>query len=348
MKTLKIQGATNTSTILVGEVLKHLSDYVPPATRLVCISDRHVLQHYGDQLPSADVITIGTGEGIKTLDTARSIYRRLVELETDRSVFLVGIGGGIVCDITGFVAATYLRGVRCGYVASSLLAQVDASVGGKTGVNLDGYKNMVGVFQQPEFVICDLELLHSLPPKEILIGMAEIVKHAAIADCDLFDFLEHKWQAALALQTDVIAKLVYESIAIKAAVVRADEREAGQRRLLNFGHTFGHAVEKVARVSHGEAVSIGMAIAGALSVEQGFLEQAALDRLVTLLERIGLPVEIAIDGEQALEALRHDKKRYGDTVQFVLLDRIGHAFIHPLALKILEPTIRRLSSAHDP
>jgi 3-dehydroquinate synthase len=257
VKTLEIQGTTGSSTLMVGERLQHLQNYLP-AEKTITITDTNVRHHYQSLFPPGDVITIGTGEKIKNLDTVRMIYEKLVDLEAQRSSFIVGIGGGIVCDIAGFVASTYLRGLRFGFVSSTLLSQVDASVGGKNGVNLGGYKNIIGVFNQPEFVICDLDLLQTLSEKEILCGLAEIVKHAAIADLDLFNYLEDHYQKALALDREVITRLVYDSIVIKSSVVNKDETEKGERRKLNFGHTFGHALEKTSGVAHGEAVSAGI------------------------------------------------------------------------------------------
>ena len=200
MKILDIRGVTGHSSIRVGESIENLQEYVPAEEALI-ITDSNVGRYYREKFPPYETIEIGTGEKIKNLDTVQAIYGKLVELEVDRSSFIVGIGGGIVCDITGFVASTYLRGVRFGFVSSTLLSQVDASVGGKNGVNFGGYKNMVGVFNQPEFVICDMNLLKTLPREEILCGLAEIVKHAAIGDVDLFSYLEEHHKKALGLDT---------------------------------------------------------------------------------------------------------------------------------------------------
>ena len=193
MKVLQIHGTASDSKIVIGESLGNLSEYIP-APKMAIITDTHVRNYYYKNFPDCEVIEIGTGEKIKNLDTVQTIYRKLLEIEADRSSFIVGIGGGIVCDITGFVASTYLRGVKFGFVPSTLLSQVDAAVGGKNGVNFGGYKNIVGVFNQPEFVICDLNLLKTLPEREILCGYAEIVKHAAIGDDALFLYLEDHYK----------------------------------------------------------------------------------------------------------------------------------------------------------
>jgi 3-dehydroquinate synthase len=205
------------------------------------------------------------------LETVTTIFNQLVDMEVDRSTLILGIGGGIVCDIAGFVASTYMRGTPFGFVSTTLLSQVDASVGGKNGVNFGGYKNMVGVFNQPEFVVCDMMLLKTLPFREIQCGFAEIIKHGAIADHRMLDFIENHRDAALDLESRIVEHLVYRSVEIKAGVVTRDEREKGERRKLNFGHTFGHAIEKLTGIPHGEAVGIGMVMAAALSVKKGLL-----------------------------------------------------------------------------
>lgn len=330
MKAVDIHGRSGKSSILVGEELGNAGSYLPDCKRII-ITDTTVNRLYGSQFPEAEVIEIGTGESVKTLDTAQSIYDRLVACGADRTSFLLGIGGGVVCDITGFAASTFMRGIRFGFVASTLLAQVDASVGGKNGVNFKGYKNMVGVFNQPEFVLCDPAMLETLPRKECNSGFAEIIKHAAIADKDMFVYLEENRDRALGLEAPVINQLVSESVRIKAGIVNRDETEQGERRKLNFGHTFGHAIEKTTGISHGEAVSIGMTLAARLSVARGVLPESVSNRLENLLKQYGLPRSIAIDRQRVLDALLKDKKRAGDDILFVLLDAIGKASVSPVS-----------------
>jgi 3-dehydroquinate synthase len=331
MKQLQIQGASGSSTLLVGEPLRHLSRHLPSRPPII-ITDENVHRHYADQFPAGHVITIGSGETIKTLDTVTRIYDELMQLEADRSCCIVGIGGGIVCDITGFVASTYMRGVRFGFVATTLLAQVDASVGGKNGVNFGGYKNMVGTFNQPDFVLCDLEMLPSLPEEQRQCGLAEIVKHAAIADADMFAYLEQNAPLALALDREVIERLVYDSLVIKSTIVNHDEKEAGERRKLNFGHTFGHAVEKVTGVPHGQAVSIGMVLAARLSRRRGLITAHEEQRLQDLLAQLGLPLRKTFDQKAVLEALGKDKKREKESVHFVLLNGLGNCIVTDIPL----------------
>jgi 3-dehydroquinate synthase len=338
MRKLTIKGQVKDSILLIGEHLHNASRYIPD-DRTIVITDTNVRNHFQKDFPEGEIVSIGTGEVIKNLDTVKDLYVKLVDLRADRSTFIIGIGGGVVCDICGFVASTYMRGVRFAYIPTTLLAQVDASVGGKTGVNLGGYKNLVGVFNQPEFVLCDFNLLTTLPKVEMLSGFAEIVKHAVIADEQLFEFLEQNFNKAIELDPAVIEKLVYESLIIKSTFVNADEREKGERRKLNFGHTFGHAIEKKAGVTHGEAISVGMVMASALSVEKGFLTEAEHQRIKTLLGKIGLPTRIQVKMESVLDALEKDKKREGEAVHFVVLNGIGKAIVVGISLNELKNSV---------
>lgn len=338
MQTIKIQSNDKISRILIGERLENAGHLIP-AGQVVVITDKNVTRRHGFKFMDADIITIGTGEKIKTLKTVEEIYAQLLELKADRSTFIVGIGGGVVCDITGFVASTYMRGLRFGFVPSTLLAQVDASVGGKNGVNFKGYKNMVGVFNQPEFVICDSGLLSTLPDREILSGLGEILKHAAIADAGMFAFLEKNFTKALALDPPVIRKLVSDSIIIKSSIVNRDEQEKGERRKLNFGHTFGHAIERTTGISHGEAVGAGMLIACRLAARKGLLDQQAVKRFKTLLGSLNLPTDIKGKPTALLDAIHKDKKREGTKIHFVLLEAIGKSVVVEMPIKELEGEI---------
>jgi len=344
LKTIEIHGQTGISKIAVGESLKNVEKYTR-GTKTVIITDENLNHFYNLQFPLWDVIIIGTGEKVKTLETVEYIYKNLVELEIDRSCFIVGIGGGIVCDITGFAASTFMRGLGFGFVSTSLLSQVDASVGGKNGVNFHGYKNMIGVFNQPEFVICDPIMLKTLPHKELLSGFAEIVKHAAIGSSDLFTFLEKNFQKALDLDARTLEKLVYDSVKIKAEVVKRDEKEKGERRKLNFGHTLGHAIEKTTGIAHGEAVSIGMVFAANLSIKRNMLSTEEAERIRTLLGQIGLPTlpkrpdGMTFDKEKILDALKKDKKREGSGIHFALLKAIGNPVIEEIPIRELEEVV---------
>jgi len=338
METVVINTNSGQSNILIGESLQNLQRYVP-AARPIIITDVNVGKLYHLDSMAAEVIIIGTGEEIKTLETVEDIYSQLISWGADRSAFIVGIGGGIVCDIAGFVASTYLRGVRFGFVATTLLAQVDAAIGGKNGVNFERYKNMVGLFQQPEFVICDPEVLKTLPQKEIACGLAEIVKHAAIADPDLFAYLERHAEDILELESRAVKKVVSASVRIKASIIRRDETEKGERRILNFGHTFGHAIEFATGVPHGEAVSLGMVYASNLSFKRGLLTDAENQRLRGLLNDLHLPTRFNSKTEGVAEAIGKDKKRADVRIHFVLLNGIGNAVVEQIAVEELKETL---------
>jgi len=339
MRTLEIKGITGTSKILVGEKLGNLEDYIP-AEKFVIITDENISRIYRKDFPACEIIEISSGEKVKNLDTVKYIYEKLMEFEADRSVFIVGVGGGIVCDITGFIASTYMRGVRFGFVSSTLLAQVDASVGGKNGVNFHGYKNMIGCFNQPEFVICDMNLLKTLPRREVLCGFGEIAKHAFIGSTDMCDYIEQNYKRALDLDDKIISRLVYDSVVIKSSIVNRDETEKGERRKLNFGHTFGHAIEKTTNeLLHGEAISVGMVVASKLSTRKGLLSTQDSKRVEALLTRLGLPISLDTDREKMMDAIKKDKKRMGDNIDFVLLDGIGKAILEKISIRELEEVV---------
>ena len=339
MKELIIHGSNKESRILVGESIKNLSKYLL-SEKVIVITDTNVNRLYNKEFNQFPIIEIGTGEQIKTLQTVQFIYEKLMEYEADRTSFIIGIGGGIVCDITGFVASTYMRGVRFGFVATTLLAQVDASLGGKNGVNLNKFKNMIGVFNQPDFVLCDMNLLKTLPDREILCGMGEIVKHTLIAYSAMFNYLEENYQKAITLDNQVIEKLVYESVVIKSDVVNKDEKEKGLRRILNFGHTIGHAIEKCSSdITHGEAISIGMVMASAISVNKKLLKKDEYLKIIDLLKKLKLPVSTTIDKQKIIDAMKKDKKREGASINFILLDGIGKTLIESIKVNELEKII---------
>jgi len=343
IKTFHIKNISKPSSIYVGESIKNLEQYLP-SSKTVIITDENVKHHYQNYFPDVPVITIGTGEKIKTLTTIKFILRELINYSCDRSTFIVGIGGGIVCDITGFAASVFLRGVHFGFVSTSLLSQVDASVGGKNGVNLDSYKNMVGVFNQPDFVICDINMLNTLPATQISNGLAEIVKHALIFDKHLFSFIEHNREKALALNHDTIFRLVDDSIRIKSAIVELDEKESGERRKLNFGHTIGHAIEKIDHTSHGRAVAMGMVAAAEISQRKGFLAHKDVLRIRDLIGGLHLPADLNYHADEMIQAAARDKKKHGSSMFYILLEKIGRARVEQLSLDELNALITGLCS----
>jgi len=350
MKTFQVNGEQGLSSIHVGESLLKAHTYIPRDVTPVIITDENIKSLYGNRFPQGPVITIGMGEKVKTLATVEKILKELIRLSCDRSSFILGIGGGIVTDIVGFTASIFLRGVRFGFVSTSLLSQVDASVGGKNGVNLSAFKNMVGVFNQPEFVICDIDMLKTLPQEEISNGLAEIVKHGLIYDKALFSFIEDNQKRILDLDRDTIFRLVADSVGIKSRVVQQDEKEAGERRKLNFGHTIGHAIEKLNQerlnknkpglTGHGRAVSLGMVAAAIFSQKKRMIFQNDVDRITTLLKGLGLPVELDYRADQIIEAASRDKKKQGSNLHYIFLEAMGRARVKKISYGEMNDFIR--------
>lgn len=336
MQRIEIKGKLKDSTILVGEDLGNLPLYLPKNKQVICISDTGVWPLYGDKLNNAAHILIGRGEAYKTLATLALIYEELLRLKADRTSFILALGGGVVCDVAGFVASTYMRGISYGFVPTTLLAQTDASVGGKNGVDMLGYKNIVGAFNQPDFVLCSSYVLQTLPRAEIANGLAEIIKHALIADLAMFKYIEANINAIMALEPQCMDYLVRRSVEIKAAVVNQDERETGERRKLNFGHTLGHALEKNTGCAHGAGVALGMLFAVALSIKLGYIAPEFYVRLQNLLKAMGLPHQLPRISDAQFEVMVSDKKREGDALHFVLLEKIGRAGVRKFKLDELK------------
>lgn len=330
-----------TSGIFVGARMKESSDYLKGLKKII-LADENVIHYHRNSFPELPFLSVGSGETSKSMDNVIKIYRQLLDYEIDRSSAIIGIGGGITTDITGFVASTFLRGIPFGFVATTLLGQVDAAIGGKNGVNLDGYKNMIGLIRQPQFVICDLESLSTLDKKELIGGFAEIIKYGAILSPSLFSYLEEKIDDGLEMKLDVLEKLVVESVRCKIKVVSCDENETGERKILNFGHTFAHAFEKLYKVSHGEAVAIGMILAARTSVYLGSLQNDRAERILKLVSRSGLPVNINFDPDEVSDAIRKDKKRAGEEIKFILLEDIGKAIIKSININDIKSILHDL------
>jgi 3-dehydroquinate synthase len=297
----------------------------------------------------AVLVEVPSGEQSKSLAMAGEIYRRLAAAGIDRDGMVFTLGGGVVGDLGGFAAATWLRGVRCVQLPTTLLAQVDAAVGGKTGVDLPEGKNLVGAFHQPSAVIADLDTLATLPDREYRAGLAEVVKYGVIDDPALLDLLERETRAALLRDPGVVAEVVERSCRIKARVVGDDERESGRRTTLNYGHTVGHAVEAVTGYEaylHGEAVSLGMAAAGTLSAARCGFADGDRRRVERLLTALGLPVRLrqALDAAELVERMRRDKKSRDGTLRFVLAERLGAVRVEPVP----EPDVHACLAAIAP
>jgi shikimate kinase / 3-dehydroquinate synthase len=268
------------------------------------------------------VLTVDEGEGSKDLSVAARLYGDLAAAGGRRSDLLIGFGGGVVCDLAGFVASTYHRGMPVLHVPTTLLAQVDAAIGGKTAVDLPHGKNLVGTFHQPVAVVCDVELLETLPDEELRSGLAEVVKYGLIADPGLLGFLVEHHPEIVGRDTGVLTNIVRRSVAIKARVVEHDEREAGEREVLNYGHTFGHALEHVTGMRHGEAISVGMMAAASLGVDLGLLPEPARNVHFTTLDTLGLPTRADGPIDEVLNVLQRDKK-HRSALRFVVLTDIG-------------------------
>jgi len=335
LREMILAGSTGASRIIIGGQLQDLGDYVD-GQRTILLVDSNVARLYGHTVSGYRWVDVGCGEKAKSLQNIEKICRRLLELGADRSTVIVGLGGGVACDITGFAASVFMRGLGFGLAPTTLLAQVDAAIGGKNGVNLDGYKNIVGLFNQPSFVLVDFEMLQSLPAREVLCGTAEIIKHALIGDPEMLAYLEENGPRLLALERDALEKMAWRSAVIKIRVVSADEREAGERRTLNFGHTLAHALEKAAAASHGEAVAMGMVFAARISVARGLLSRGVEERIEALIRGLGLPVQIPVAPGPLLEAVWKDKKREAEALHFVLLEDVGKAAITKVSREELE------------
>ena len=271
---------------------------------------------------TTEVAEVPEGEGSKSLATAEHLYNVLADAGAHRRDLVVSVGGGVLSDLCGFVAATYHRGMPVVHVPTTLLAQVDAAIGGKTGVNTRHGKNLVGAIHQPAAVVCDIDVLQGLPQEELVSGLAEVCKYGFIAAPDLLELLEKRAPDILRRDPELLEKIVATCVAIKAAVVARDERESGERAHLNYGHTFGHAIEHLSGMRHGEAISLGMICAACLASELGFLDDDAVALHRRLLASLGLPVTAELSIDELEDVWRHDKK-YAGEARFVLLEGLG-------------------------
>lgn len=314
---------TNGSRVYIGNA-KELLQQLLPEKRVIVISDSNIDRTHHDLIAPYEHILIGQGEQAKSLTTLDDIYKHLIELGADRSTFILGIGGGIVTDIAGFVASTYMRGVEFGFVTTTLLGSVDASVGGKNGVNIGGFKNMVGVFSQPMFVICDVALLHSLPIREFRAGLAEVIKTAILGDAELFDILEKSSFEELLTNNELLEDVITRCVRVKASVVSEDEREGGRRRILNLGHTLAHAIEKTSnKMNHGEAVAVGLHHITRSALTQKIISEGEAKKIFALIEKYGFDTELPVERKQLLKAIEADKKRKGDLLHLIFPTAIG-------------------------
>jgi len=348
MQTLTVNLADRSYPIHVGEnLLERVGEFLPAAGlrgKVAVVSNPTVAQLYLDVVHEAlsaggfDVVPIlvPDGEEHKNLKSLAMIYDGLIAARLERKSCVLALGGGVVGDLAGFAAATYLRGVPYVQVPTTLLAQVDSSVGGKTGVNHADGKNLIGAFYQPKLVIIDVNVLQTLVRRELVAGLAEVIKYGIIADPALFHLLEEKIERLLSLELKLLIDVIATCCAIKARVVEQDEREDDYRAVLNFGHTIGHALEAATAYTkflHGEAVGVGMAKATALSWHQGLCDQKSFDRIVQLIKRSGLPIEFpeGIVPRSLIQGMEVDKKAAAGKIKFVMCEGIGKTRFHWLA-----------------
>ncbi len=305
-------------------------------TRIALISNETVMRLHGSAVAAAcgrvaptHTLLVEDGEGAKSWTSLGHVLDQLAHQRLDRHSLIVALGGGVVGDLAGFAAAVYMRGIRFVQVPTTLLAQVDSSVGGKTGVNLTQGKNLVGAFHQPEAVIADTDTLRTLPARELSAGLAEVIKHGLLADAEYLTQIERDMPALLSRDHAALTRAVAGSCRIKATIVSRDEREAGERALLNLGHTFGHAIEALAGYGvwlHGEAVAVGLCLAADLSLKLGLITLSEVQRVRHLVSAANLPTTVSgLSCADMIDAMRADKKAHAGQVKFVVLERLGHA-----------------------
>lgn len=348
-QTVEVDLGTDSYPILIGqglvaEVGQLIADQIGGSGKVAVVADQQVTELFGremvDGLKSADYapiwVEIPGGDQNKSIESFMQIQNALIEHQMDRQSLLIALGGGVIGDLAGFAAATFMRGINWVQVPTTLLAQVDASVGGKTAINHPKGKNMIGAFHQPKLVVIDSNTLKTLPLREIRCGLAEIIKHGVIMDLPLLEQIEQHQTELLNLETEVLTDVIAQSCRDKAWVVKNDEKEADLRSTLNYGHTFGHALETLTdyhQCQHGEAVSVGMNCAAQLSVNLGLLDQQDLQRQNQLLQAVGLPIRLAdlrLDGISATDLLHTmylDKKASSDRLKLILTPAVGQAVI---------------------
>ncbi len=309
---------------------------------IILLTDQTVFNFHQQKFAGYKTIVIEAGEAFKHQQTVDKIINQLIEFDADRKTMLVGVGGGVVTDIMGYVASVYLRGVEFAFVPTTILAMVDAAIGGKNGIDVGVYKNMVGTINQPKFLLYDNSFLQTLPTEQWINGFAEIIKHACIKDAKLFAELQHNSIEKYKNDAVLLAALIQKNVSLKTNIVVNDEFEQGERKLLNFGHTFGHAIENLYQVPHGNAVSIGIVLAAKISEEINNFYSVEKDSIVALLKQYQLPTTLNVDKGNVFSILTKDKKRVGDNINFILLNKIGEAVIQPISITQLEDLMHQI------
>lgn len=307
--------------------------------KAVIITDENLFAKHQRKFKGWNTIVLKPGEAYKVQQTVDVVIDQLIAFGADRSTTLIGVGGGVITDMTGYIAGVYMRGIKCGFVPTSVLAMVDASIGGKNGIDVGLYKNMVGLIRQPQFLLYDISFLKTLPQSEWQNGFAEIIKHACIKDAAMFTLLQNNTLAKFKKDPALLAALIQRNALIKTKVVLKDEFEQADRKLLNFGHTLGHAIENMYELSHGQAISIGMTYATLMSVQiKGFKDAEAV---IGLLAKYGLPTFADFDKKKAFKTLQMDKKKNANGINYILLQKIGKGVIQPLLFTELETILQQ-------
>lgn len=318
--------------LLAGQGIADRRVCIVTESNVACIYLDEIINQLSGKCKELISVVFEAGESQKNLDTVKMIYEKLILAKFDRKDLLIALGGGVTGDITGFTAATYLRGIDFIQVPTSLLAQVDSSIGGKTGVDFDSYKNMVGAFHMPKLVYINVSTLKTLDNEQFVSGMGEIIKHGLIKDKAYFDWLLQNRELIMAGDTDVLTYMIRTSCNIKRLVVENDPTEKGERALLNFGHTLGHAIERYLdlKLSHGACVGIGCCLASIISYNNGDITREELDQIIHAFELFGFPTlkEHPVNIDEVIDYTRNDKKMIGDKIKFILLHKIGDAYIN--------------------
>jgi len=342
MTKLQYKFSGKTTTYYFDAAFDYLEKLVDKTTAVI-LTDDNVFRTHQRKFKGWNTIVIQAGECYKVQATVDNVVEQLINMGADRATFLIGVGGGVVTDIAGYVAAVYMRGISFGFVPTSILAMVDASVGGKNGVDVGVYKNLVGTIRQPAFLLYDYSLLKTLPEQEWVNGFAEIIKHAAIRDAALFRELEKKKLSSYRRDKTALAKLIRRNVVIKSNVVEKDEFERGERRLLNFGHTLGHAIENLYQLPHGHAISIGMAIASLISEE--YTDFKDTDRVIGTLKQYGLPTQINFDVKEIMNVLRMDKKKVRESMNYIMLNKIGQGVVKTIPIVQIDKLLQSIITA---
>lgn len=305
----------------------------------VILTDENVFAKHKKKFKGWNTIVLKAGEQYKIQQTVDMVIDQLINFGADRNSILIGVGGGVITDIAGYVSGVYMRGIRFGFVPTSLLAMVDASIGGKNGIDVGVYKNMVGLIRQPEFILFDIAFLKTLPKTEWQNGFAEIIKHACIKDALMFRMLQKHKFTDFQKNDLLLSALIEQNVLIKTKVVIGDEFEQGERKLLNYGHTLGHAIENLYELSHGQAISIGMSYAAVMS--QYLKNFTGAEAVVNLLSKYGLPTFVAFNSKKAFKILMMDKKKDKLSINYILLEKIGKGVIQPLLLVQIQDIFKK-------